>query len=54
MLTKSEATERLVNRWNEQTERFPLMRNEITLALYIARNIKIARENDQLANYARA
>ena len=36
---KSTATRRLTNRWNEQCEQFPIMRNEIPLELYLTRNL---------------
>lgn len=42
MLTRDEkqiAIRRLTNRWNEQVKKYPLMRAEISLALYIRRNM---------------
>lgn len=38
-MTKREAIRRLTNRWNEQVEKYPLMRDDIPLALYLRRNL---------------
>ncbi len=55
MLTRQEAIKRLTNRWNEQAEKYPLMRREIPLELYIRRNLQIvltSELDDPLARYA--
>ena len=53
-MTKREATKRLANRWLEQVDLFPAMRDKIPLALYISRNIAAVRRNDLLKEYAQA
>ena len=32
-------------RWHKQVERFPIMRHEIPLALYVRRNLRAAMRN---------
>jgi hypothetical protein len=51
-VNKAEALNRLTNRYNEQVERYPLMRDNIPLALYIRRNIKQVMRNGTLASYS--
>ena len=52
MLTVSNATNRLIARYREQTLKFPLMK-EISLKLYISRNISIVRRGNMLESYQR-
>jgi len=52
MLTVTEARNRLINRYREQTLKFPLMQ-ETSLNLYISRNIRIVRRGNMLASYQR-
>lgn len=54
-MTKKEAVKRLTNRWLEQTEKFPLMARDISLKLYVRRNIKyVLSGHSPLEAYARA
>ncbi len=39
MLTKPEAVKRLTKRYEEQAEKYPMMRDDISLALYLKRNL---------------
>lgn len=39
-IDKATAVRRLTNRWHEQCERWPTLRERIPLALYIQRNIQ--------------
>lgn len=39
MISREEAKRRLTNRWNEQVERWPLMRKDIPLELYVRQNL---------------
>lgn len=50
-ISESEAKRRLTARWQEQCERAPMMRIDIPLALYVARNIRITQECDLLKAY---
>lgn len=52
VIDRATARRRLTNRWLEQVERYPLMREEIPLALYIQRNIHTVMQNGALADYA--
>lgn len=40
----------LTNRWAEECERFPLMRDEIPLDLYMKRNLKPMMESNHFQN----
>jgi hypothetical protein len=50
-LSKSEATQRLLARYEEQCEKFPHTR-KIPFALYLSRNIYIVRKYGLLVDYA--
>lgn len=54
MLDKLTTIRRLTNRWNEQVEKFPRMRDDVPLALYIERNFKGVRDNELFADYDQA
>lgn len=47
-ISEAEAMRRLAARYEEQARKFPAMRNEIPLALYIARNMAITQDCDLL------
>jgi hypothetical protein len=48
---RATAKRRLTNRWLEQTELYPTMRQTIPLALYIRQNIGHVMKNDSLLDY---
>lgn len=45
------AKRRLTNRWHEQCERFPTMRNEITLERYVQVNLAYVMRYGLLSSY---
>jgi hypothetical protein len=51
-ITKTEAIARLTRRWEEQAEKFPTMRNETPLEMYLAMNWRRVAANGMLAPYA--
>lgn len=51
-ITRKEAIKRLTNRWHEQCELFPTMRERIPLALYIRANVATVMRNGYGADYA--
>lgn len=50
-VTCEAARNRLTNRWREQVERFPLMREWIPLDLYIQRHLSLVMRTGVLARY---
>lgn len=50
-IDRIEAIARLTARWNEQCERWPLMRRDIPLALYLQRNVALVMRRGLLASY---
>lgn len=54
MLDRETAVRRLTNRWLEQCELFPLMREDIPLKRWIAVNIAFCRRHELLKEYDRA
>lgn len=54
MISRKEAVARLTARWKEQCEKFPLMRREIPLKLYIRVNLSKVQRGDMLKDYATA
>lgn len=52
-ISRALAETRLRKRYKEQVDRYPNMLNEIPLALYIKRNVRLVMENDYLADYDR-
>jgi hypothetical protein len=53
-IDKQTAVRRLTNRWREQCELYPTMREEIPLALYVRRNLPGVMRDGLLADYDRA
>jgi hypothetical protein len=47
-MTRAEAISWLTIRWHEQCERYPLMREDIPLALYIQRNVGAVLANARM------
>ena len=52
VITKQEAIARLTRRWEEQAEKFPTMRRETPLEMYLAMNWRRVASNGMLAPYA--
>ena len=50
-IDKQTATRRLKNRWLEQVELFPTMRDEIPLKPYISQNVRHVMVHDLLQDY---
>lgn len=51
-ISRSTAKHRIIRRWNEQCERFPAMRKEIPLELYMRRNLALVIAGGLFAEYA--
>lgn len=54
MLDHATTIRRLTNRWNDQAEKYPRMRDEVPLELYIKRNYHGVRDNDLFVSYDKA
>jgi hypothetical protein len=54
IISRAEAIKRLTNRWQDQVDKFPRMREDVPLELYIRRNIRAVRVFGGLEKYARA
>lgn len=53
-MDRQTAVRRLTNRWHEQCEKYPLMRECISLALYVRRNLPaMLKLEDALRDYDR-
>lgn len=50
-IDRKTATRRLTRRWEEERERWPVMRNEIPLAKYLSANIRHVMREGLLASY---
>ncbi len=45
------AIRRLTNRWHEQAEKFPTMRQDTPLDMYVAMNYRTVMADDMLKDY---
>ena len=53
-IDRETAVRRLTNRYNEQCERFPTMQNDISLELWLSRNLAYVQKGDLLKQYEKA